>query len=132
MANYKHRETYPGVTAYAVVTDARKAAEFYKAALGAEQNGEMMADDKGKVMHCELRINGGPFMINDPFPEHGMGETPSGCTMTIIVEDAQAWWDRGIAAGMEQVVELHDAFWGDKYGQFKDPYGVTWAIVGPQ
>ncbi|MBP0439354.1 VOC family protein [Tianweitania sediminis] len=131
MANYKHRDTYPGVTAYATVTDARKAAEFYRIALGAEIV-DARETDGGKIMHCEARINGGAFMFNDPFPEHGMGDTANGCAMTLIVEDAQAWWDRGVAAGMAVETDLHVAFWGDKYGQFKDPYGLSWAIVGPQ
>jgi PhnB protein len=24
-----------------------------------------------------------------------------------------------------------DMFWGDRYGQLKDPFGVVWAINGP-
>lgn len=131
MANYQYRKDYPGVTAYATVSDARKASAFYERALGATI-ADTRETPEGKIMHCEVRINGGPFMFNDPFPEHGMGETASGCTMTLVVEDAQAWWDRAVAAGMTVKFELHDAFWGDKYGQLQDPFGVSWAFVGPQ
>jgi len=24
-----------------------------------------------------------------------------------------------------------DMFWGDRYGQLKDPFGVTWALNAP-
>jgi uncharacterized glyoxalase superfamily protein PhnB len=24
-----------------------------------------------------------------------------------------------------------DMFWGDRYGQVKDPFGILWAINGP-
>jgi PhnB protein len=131
MSNFEPRETYAGVTAYVTVTNAREAGAFYERALGATIADQRTTED-GRLMHCEARINGGPFMFNDPFPEHGMVAGAGGCTMTLIVVDAKAWWDRAIAAGMESVVELHDAFWGDKYGMMKDPYGVNWAVVGPQ
>jgi PhnB protein len=26
---------------------------------------------------------------------------------------------------------LDNMFWGDRYGQLKDPFGVRWAINGP-
>ena len=131
MSNFEPRPDYFGVTAYVTVTNAREAAQFYEKALGATIADQRPVED-GRLMHCEARINGGPFMFNDPFPEHGMDVMPMAGSMTLIVADAQAWWDRAIGAGMESVVDLHDAFWGDKYGLMKDPFGVNWAIVGPQ
>jgi PhnB protein len=131
MISYAPRPDYPGVTAYATVTDARAAAAFYEKALGATIADQRPTED-GRLMHCEARINGGPFMFNDPFPEHGMAATATGCAMTLVVEDAQAWWDRAVGAGMMVETELHVAFWGDRYGALKDPFGLTWAIVGPQ
>jgi uncharacterized glyoxalase superfamily protein PhnB len=44
------------------------------------------------------------------------------------VGDFDAWWNRATAAGAEVVVAPHDAFWGDRYGVLKDPFGVTWTI----
>ena len=26
---------------------------------------------------------------------------------------------------------VQDMFWGERYGQLKDPFGVLWAINGP-
>jgi uncharacterized glyoxalase superfamily protein PhnB len=28
-------------------------------------------------------------------------------------------------------MELQDMFWGDRYGQFKDPFGVSWSMGQP-
>ena len=28
-------------------------------------------------------------------------------------------------------VPLADMFWGDRYGQLRDPFGVTWALNEP-
>ena len=32
-------------------------------------------------------------------------------------------------AGCEVVTEIMDAFWGDRYGGVRDPYGHCWAIA---
>jgi len=29
-------------------------------------------------------------------------------------------------------MQPQDMFWGDRYAQCKDPFGVTWAFVGPK
>ena len=33
------------------------------------------------------------------------------------------------AAGAKPSMPLADQFWGDRYGQVKDPYGHVWAIA---
>ena len=68
-------------------------------------------------------------MLSDPFPEHGYPlKTPQAFTLHLQVGDIQAWWDRAVAAGAEVTLPLHDAFWGDRYGQLRDPFGVSWAM----
>lgn len=123
---------YQGVIAYVAVSNAREAAQFYERALDARIIDQRPVED-GRLMHCEMVINGGAFMINDTFPEHGMTETGAGsCVLHLTVNDIQSWWDRAIAAGCKETVGLHDAFWGDRYGQFEDPYGLRWGLVGPK
>ena len=39
--------------------------------------------------------------------------------------------DRAIKAGCTAVMPPADMFWGDRYGQLKDPFGVIWAMNGP-
>jgi PhnB protein len=124
--------TYVGVIPYICVSNAREATKLYEKALGAEVIDQRPTED-GRLIHSEMIINGGPFMINDPFPEHGMGEPGAGsCVLHLTVDDVQKWWDRAIAAGFTPSVEPHDAFWGDRYAQMKDAYGLTWALVGPK
>jgi PhnB protein len=124
---------YPGVTPHLMSKDAVAAIEFYKRALGAEENGERMLMDDGKrIMHCELKINGGTLMIADAMPEYGYPWVePQGTTLNIIVDDARSVWDRAIAAGCTVKMPLEVAFWGDLYGTFDDPFGHNWAVVGP-
>jgi PhnB protein len=47
------------------------------------------------------------------------------------VKDADAWWNRALGAGASAVIDLADQFWGDRYGQLKDPFGHTWSIGAP-
>ena len=124
---------YPGVIAHLSSKDAGAAIEFYKRAFGAEESGERMLMDDGKrIMHCELKINGGTLMIADAMPEYGYPWVePQGVTLNIIAEDARPIWDRAVAAGCQVVMPLEVAFWGDLYGVLKDPFSHSWAIVGP-
>jgi PhnB protein len=46
----------------------------------------------------------------------------------VAVEDADAAWQRALDAGAEVFHELEDAFWGERHGQFIDPFGHRWAI----
>jgi len=122
-----------GVVAYLQVDGAMKMAEFYKRALGAEVAMAMPPDDKGRTMHVHLYINGSSVMLGDPFPEHGHAlQNPQAFNLTLMAPDVDAAFKRAIDAGAEAVLQPQDMFWGDRYGQLRDPAGVLWAINGPK
>jgi len=109
------------------------AIEFYTRAFGAEEVRRHMADDGERVMHAHLRINGAAVMLNDEFPEFN-GEqdiVPKGVTIHLQVDDADEWWNRAILAGGVPLFPIADQFWGDRYGQLRDPFGHTWSIGSP-
>ena len=121
----------PGVIAYFTVSETKAATAFYEKAFGAKLIDRRETPD-GRSMHVHVEINGGAMMFNDPFPEYGTtDDAKKNVTLHLIVEDADTWWKRATDAGAEVVTPLEVAFWGDKYGQVKDPFGVTWGIVGP-
>ena len=71
-------------------------------------------------------------MLSDFYPEHGYPPVrPAAFNLHIQVEDPDFWWQRAVDAGMEVKMPLQPMFWGDRYGQLTDPYGVVWAIGGP-
>ena len=73
-------------------------------------------------------------MLNDHFPEMAGGapaEAPGGVRLHLQVDDADAWWERAIAAGASVRFPIDNQFWGDRYGQLTDPYGHVWSIGGP-
>ena len=47
------------------------------------------------------------------------------------MKDVDAWWKRAVDAGCEIAMPLERQFWGDRYGQVRDPFGVTWAMFAP-
>lgn len=125
--------TVTGITPYLMVRGASDAAEFYKRAFDAQELSRMPHETSGKVMHCHLRINGADLMMSDEFPEYGasLGDGPVGVTLHLQVEDADAWWERAVAAGCTVTMPLAEQFWGDRYGQLKDPFGHAWSIGAP-
>lgn len=129
----KHEQQGPvtGVTPHLTIRDGRaaEAMDFYRAAFGAEEMMRMPADDGKRLMHGHLKVNGGSLMLNDDFPEYSGGAgAPASVTLHLQVDDADAWFARATQAGAEVTMPLADQFWGDRYGQVKDPFGHSWSI----
>jgi PhnB protein len=121
-----------GVVPYLTVDGATKAAEFYKKAFAAEVASIHPPDEKGRTMHAHLYINGSSVMLSDAYPEHGHPlQAPASFNLTLQVGDTDKWFDRAVDAGCTSVMPAQDMFWGERYGQLKDPFGVLWAINGP-
>lgn len=122
-----------GVVAYLSLDGAIKAGEFYKKAFAAEEVFVQPPDEKGRTMHVHLHINGSSVMMSDPFPEHGHPlVSPAGFSLMLPVKDVDGWWQRAVDAGCEGNMPPQDMFWGDRYAQCKDSFGVIWGFVGPK
>jgi PhnB protein len=124
----------PTLTPHLVCTGAAEAIEFYKRAFGAEELMRMPAPD-GRLMHAAISIDGSMLMLVDEMKEHGLlspaslGGSP--VTLHLNVPDADSAIDRAVAAGATITLAAHDAFWGDRYGQIRDPFGHSWSIAHP-
>ena len=121
-----------GLLPYITVDGALKAAEFYKRAFGAEEAFVVPPDGNGRTMHVHLYINGSSLMLCDAYPEHGHPfEKHQGFTLQLVIDDIDFWWDRAVSAGAEVILPVQLMFWGDRYGQLRDPFGVLWAMNAP-
>jgi uncharacterized glyoxalase superfamily protein PhnB len=121
-----------GVVPYLNVSNAAAAADFYVKAFGAQEMLRYPPDEKGRTMHIHLHLNGGSLMLSDPFPEHGCSTTePQGYSLLIPVKDIDAAFQRAVDAGATVIMPVQKMFWGDRYGQLRDPFGVTWAMNAP-
>jgi PhnB protein len=125
----------PTFAPYLVVSNAAAAIDFYKSAFGAVELVRHLAPGTNKIMHAGLVIHGGQLMLCDDFSSmgHGKNETPealggSPVTFHLRVDDADAAWAKAVAAGAEVTMPLADQFWGDRYGQLRDPFGHKWSI----
>lgn len=125
-------EEFGGVTPQLVVPETADAVAFYVAALAADELLRTELPD-GRIMHCELLINGGRVLVHDEFPESGsvspktLGGTP--VRLHLYVDDVDAWFARAVEAGAKPLMEPSDAFWGDRYAQIEDVAGHHWSLA---
>ncbi len=124
-----------GVIPHLNVKGAKKAIAFYEKAFGAEHVFSAPADDGERLLHAHLKINnGGSLMLHDDFPEYRGGTEeppPAGVVLHLQVDDVDAWFERALAAGASVHMPVGDQFWGDRYGQLRDPFGHLWSIGSP-
>lgn len=124
-------DDYTQVTPYLHVDDAAAAIDWYAEVLGAEER-MRMAMPGGGIGHAELAIGKGLIMLSDEAPEMGalgprsVGGTP--VTLHLYVEDCDAVFAKGIEKGAKELRAVEDQFYGDRSGQFEDPFGHRWSI----
>ncbi len=125
-------EVKGGVVAYLQVDGAVKAAEFYRRAFGAHIETLHPPDEQGRTMHVHLYINGSSVMLGDPYPDYGHPlQAPQAFNLMLPVDDIHRWWKRALDAGATEVMPVQQMFWGDLYGQLRDPFGVMWSMSQP-
>ena len=124
-------EGYPTATPYLCFKNAARAIDFYKKAFAATETWRLMQPD-GRIGHAEIRIGNSPIMLSDEFPEYGTvsAETLGGSPvrLRLYVEDVDAFARQAVAAGAKVLRPVADQFYGDRSGQFADPFGYTWNI----
>lgn len=129
----------PAVAPYLTVSPALAAIGFYKSVFGAEQVAFMPALDGMRIMHCELKINGGSLMLADAFPEFGqtrVGIPGEPVTVSISLElPAAAKVDEIFAKatnlGGKAETAPTNSFWGTRLATFRDPFGHRWILNAP-
>ena len=122
-----------GLVTYLQVDGAVRAAEFYARAFGAEVAATYPPDEQGRTMHIHLYVNGSSLMLSDAFPEYGHPlKAPQAFTLMLMVENIDAAYARAVEAGASPEMPPAEMFWGDRYGQLRDPFGILWAMNQPK
>lgn len=123
---------YPRVTPYLSVEWAAAAIEFSRDILGAAERVRMGGPD-GTVGHAELEIRSSVIMLSDASPDMGAPAPPalggSPVTLMVYVEDVDDVFARALEAGARELALVQDQFWGDRSGQFEDPFGHRWNVA---
>src|SRR6185503_11480143 len=123
-------EGYSTVTPVLTCQDTRKAIDWYKKALGAEE-GYVSTGPDGKVMHAAIRIGESYLMLHDEMmgtkSARALGGSP--IELWLYVDDCDAVFKKAVDAGAQAKVPIADQFWGDRWGVFADPFGLTWSVA---
>ena len=117
--------------AYLCVDNSEKAIEFYTKAFGAKEKFRL-TEPSGRIGHAELDFGGATLMLSDEYPECGIrGPLAFGGTAVTIhihVDNADEVIRSAVEAGATIEKEPTDAFYGERSGSIRDPFGHRWNI----
>ena len=125
-------DNYPQLSPYLCVDGADAAIAFYTEVFGAKER-VRMPGPAGRVGHAELEIGDGLLMLSDEYPDMGnvgpktVGGTP--VTLSIYVDDVDVVYAKAIQRGATATRRVEDQFYGDRSGQFVDPFGHRWSVA---
>jgi PhnB protein len=72
-------------------------------------------------------------MLADEFPDmdalgpRAVGGSP--VSLHVYVEDVDSVFDRALGAGAKALRPVEERFYGDRSGQFEDPFGHRWDVA---
>jgi len=125
---------YDSLIPYLVVRGAAKAIEFYKQLFGATEMVRMPYPNVDLIMHAEIKIRNSVLMLTDENQAFGClsplslnGQPP--VSVMLYVPDADALFAKASSMGAKVIMPLMDAFWGDRFGKFVDPFGHIWSLA---
>jgi len=110
--------------------DPAKAIEFYQRALGAKETFRFQVGDS--IPHAELAIGDSIVNVTGEWPEGGrfsaetLGNSP--VSMSLRVEDVDAFAEHAVAAGMKVIIPPKDQFYGHRDATLGDPFGYRWSV----
>ncbi|ROZ63419.1 VOC family protein [Ramlibacter sp. WS9] len=123
----KIHELFP----YLCVSGTAAAIAFYGEAFGAKEKFRL-TETSGRIGHAEMDFGGFTLMLCDEFPEYGirsastLGATP--VTLHLHVDNADAMIERAVRAGASLERPPSDAFYGERSGTVRCPFGHRWLI----
>jgi uncharacterized glyoxalase superfamily protein PhnB len=112
---------YSSISPWVISRETARFIDFASAAYGATELGRMQ-DPDGRISHAELLIGESVVLAFDGRPH--WPETPA--FLRLYVEDADATFERALAAGAVEVTRVTPLFWGDRVGRVRDPQGHLW------
>ncbi len=121
------REGFQTVTPYLAVREAELLIEFVKQAFGAE--GRVLGIGSAGGVHAEFKIGDTMVMIGGGPKWRG---TPRPASLHLYVSDADAVYQRALAAGARSLYAPMDQPYGDREGGVEDLSGNQWFIATHQ
>jgi PhnB protein len=111
------------VTPYLHPSDAPRFIEFLERGFGATVEAKH-EDPSGRIAHAKVRVGDSVIEMGEA---HGQWQ-PMPSAMYLYVDDADAWFNRAVAAGATVVYPLANQGYGDRNGGVRDVWGNHWYI----
>ena len=127
----------PALTPYIVVSDARRAMDWYVEVFGAQRRGEPHVNADGTIGHAEVSIGDSVLMLSDQSdlwpdvpvraPDH---PTTFSHTLPLEVDDVDASTEQARRSGASVEREPADQPYG-RGSVIVDPFGHRWMLLRP-
>lgn len=125
----------PALTPYLVVSDARRAMDWYAEVFGARRRGEPVVNADGTIGHAEVGIGDAVLMFSEfsgLWPDVPVRAPDSPTTFShslhLEVEDVDGTTERARHAGASVEREPADQFYG-RGSVIVDPFGHRWILL---
>lgn len=123
---------FHSLTVHLMVKGAAAYVDFLQRAFNAVEIRRSPAPGGNKLLHAQVQIGDSMLMFSDDFGEEmhlpPLAEGRLPFVINLYVPDVDATWKQAVDAGCQVQYPLADQFWGDRYGQVKDPFGIVWAL----
>ena len=127
----------PTLTPYLVVSDARRALDWYVEVLGAQRRGEFLVNADGTIGHAEVGIGDAVLMFaeaSDLWPDVPVRAPDSPATFShtlhLEVDDVDGTTERARRSGASVEREPADQPYG-RGSVIVDPFGHRWMLLRP-
>lgn len=115
---------YHTVTPYLAVSDAQSLVDFMVNVFDAKER-EIIRKPDGQIRHAEIQIGDSIIMVGTTSSTYGIATA----TLYVYVDDADARYQKALAAGATSISEPADQFYGDRHAGVKDANGISWWIA---
>jgi PhnB protein len=115
------------VTPYMIAVDGPAVLEFARQAFGAEETFRAIGSAGG--LHAEVRIGDSMLMMGGGLPGREFRATANTHAIHLYVEDADAVYQKALAAGATSISGPADQEYGERSAGVKDPAGNLWYIA---
>ena len=127
----------PSLSPYIVVSDARRAIDWYTEVLGARRRGEMYVNSDGTIGHAELGMGDAVLMLAEAsnlWPDVPVRAPDSPATFShtlhLLVDDVDTTTERARGHGAAIEREPIDQPYG-RSSVLIDPFGHRWMLLHP-
>jgi PhnB protein len=140
MPTRKFKSDEPPVTGYVVVAKIGDAVKFYTKIFGAKED-QRYKDPKGKTWFSQMVLFGNRLLLMEPMKDMQLvarqrkaitAADGDSSMLSLDVANVDEVYTKAIKAGATPIIAPYDAHWGDRYAEFRDPFGHRWSCCQPQ